>query len=366
MSSAQHTARSPRLLTLSLLSGAALVFGGCSSTVPDPGNSNGEGSDTPVELTFVSYGGTGQDAMIEAWQVPYTAAHPHVTFANSSPSDPAQVKAQVTTGAVSWDLVSTPPYLASENCGVLYEKISLPDTVDRSQYADGALGECYVSDFQYGTLFAYNTDSFPGSSGPTTIADFFDVNKYPGKRGVVAVPQDGMLEFALLADGVAPADIYPLDVDRALAKWDTVRDVTTFAANHGALLQLVTDGQVDMQLQVQARVQAALDAGTHVRPVWDMTVTSMNGLAIPLGSPHKAAAEAFLGFVLQPEQSARVAEIAGVGTSNLEATPNLSANGAAVNTFGEANSGETFAVDAQWWGKNFSEVSAKLTQWLNG
>src|SRR3982751_5789758 len=90
-------------------------------------------SQSNISLTYVSYGGTGQDAQIKAWQEPYKAKAPNISFTNTSPPEPAQVKAQVMTNAVQWNVVTTAPYLATQNCGTLYEKLSVPD-LDKSQF----------------------------------------------------------------------------------------------------------------------------------------------------------------------------------------------------------------------------------------
>lgn len=322
------------------------------------------GDDGSVELTFVSYGGTGQDAMIKAWQEPYTAANPNITFINTSPPDPAQVKAQVEAGAVTWDLVSTAPWLASQNCGTIYAKLNVE--IDESQFPPNLHGECFIADFRYSLIFGYNAKKWPDpATAPKTIQDFFDTEKFPGKRGVVPALQDGILEWALIADGVDPEDVYPVDVPRALAKWDSIREHTTWAANVGALLQLVTSEQVDMQLMVQARNQAALDAGTPLVPVWDVTMTSINGMAIPLGAPHQAEAEKFMSFMLQPEQQATMAELSGVAPSNLLSQPSLTETGEKINAFGPANTGRSVAVDPIWWGQNWNQISEEFNRWLN-
>jgi len=335
----------------------------CGSGGDNPSDTD---ENAPVELTYVSYGGTGQDGMIKSWQEPYTALHPNVTFVNASPPDAAQVKAQVEAGVVQWDIVSTAPWLASQNCGTLYEKLNLPD-LDPSQFGPGVLGECYVPDFAYSLVFAYNAEKWPDpATAPKTIQDFFDTEKFPGKRGVVPALQDGLLEWALIADGVAPEDVYPIDVPRALAKWESIRADTTWAANVGALLQLVTSRQVDMQVMVQARNQAALDAGAKIVPVWDITMTSIDGLAVPKGAPNKAAAERFLSFILQPEQQAAMAEAVGVAPSNLLSKPNLTENGRKIDAFGPVNTGKNVPVDAVWWGQNWNQISTEFTKWLNG
>src|SRR5690606_10253815 len=138
------------------------------------------------------------------------------------------------------------------------------------------------------------------------------LEKFPGKRGVVSTLADGILEWALLADGVDPANLYPLDVDRALAKWETIREQTVWAANADDLLRAVISEQVDMQVLTQPYTLAALDEGAQITPVWHITMTGVSGLAIPRGAPYRTEAQAFLSFVLRPEQQARIAELLGV------------------------------------------------------
>jgi len=346
-------------MTPRILAGAA-ALAGCSLAAIT--TSHGQ---SPITLTYVSYGGTGQDAQIRAWQEPYTAEYPHVKFSNTSPPDPSQVKAQVMTQAVQWNVVTTAPYLATQNCGTLYEKLTIPD-IDKSQFPEGVVGECYIGDFRYSLVFSYNADKWPDpEKAPKTIADFFDTKKFPGKRGIVKNIQDGLLEQALLADGVKPENIYPLDVERALKKWSTIKGDTIWAANPGALFQLVTSNQVDMQFLVQARSQAALDAGAKMIPVWDVTVTSLDGLAVPKGSPHLPEIQKFFSFVLQPDSQARMATYSGAAPSNLKAQPTYTANGIKVNAFGPANTGKTFQIDPIWWSANFNQTAQRFTTWLN-
>jgi spermidine/putrescine-binding protein len=150
-----------------------------------------------------------------------------------------------------------------------------------------------------------------------------------------------------------------------LKKWASIKDDTIWAANPGALLQLITSKQVDMQFLVQARSQAALDAGANMVPVWDITVTSVDALSVPKGSPNLEEIQKFLSFVMQPDQQARMATLAGIGASNLKAVPTYTANGNKVNAFGPANTGKTMQVDFDWWSKNFNQTVERFTAWLN-
>lgn len=324
---------------------------------------NGSG---PVTLVYSSYGGTGQAAQEQAWQQPYTKEHSSVTFNNVSPPDPAQVKAQVQSHQVTWNVVTTAPYLAAQNCGTLYQPLSIPN-LNTKDFPAGTIGKCYVTDFRYSLVLSYNANIWPNpKTAPTTLADFFDPQKFPGKRGVVPSVQDGILETALLADGVSPQDMYPLNVNKALQTWDKIKSDTIFAPSVGALLQDVTSHQVAMEIMVQARTQAALDAGANIVPVWDKTVTSIDGLAIPKGASNLPATEQFLSFLLQPAQQAKMAELAGVAPSNLLAKPVYTANGNKVNAFGKSDTGTTFQVNATWWSSHFNQISAEFTSWLNG
>lgn len=330
----------------------------------DTDSADGESGSTT--LTFVAYGGDGQDAMIRDWQEPFTAANPEVTFTNTSPADVAQVKAQVESDNVLWDVMAIAPAAAEQNCGTLFEELDFSD-VDDSDLVEGTIGRCYTGNFINATPFAYLTDSYPDpAAAPTKIEDFFDVEGFPGQRGIITNLQNGILEYPLLADGVAPDDLYPLDVERSLAKLDTIRDVTTFAPNVGALQQAVGSGQVDMFLLSDSRIVPLLEDGTDITVVWDVTVTSINGFAVPKGSANVDAARDLMAFVTEPEQVAAISESLGTAPVNLAAEPELSEAAQAVEVYGDVNTGETVQQDIGWYAENFDEVTTALTNWLAG
>lgn len=334
---------------------------GCASGEPDPTSSS---TADDVTLTFVAYGGVGQEAMIHAWQQPYTAEHANVGFINSAPPDIAQVKAQVESNAVLWDVVATSPAAAEQNCGTLFEPLDLSN-VDDTDLVDFTIGDCYIGNFINASPLAYRTDAFP-NGGPKTVADFFDVDKFPGQRGVLTNLQNGILEYGLLGDGVAADDLYPLDVDRSLAKWDEVRDVTTFAPNVGALQQAVAANQVDVFFLADSRLVPLMNDGQDITIVWDTTVASVNAFAVPKGSAKKDAAQAFLETVVNPTAQAQIAENLGVQPVNKSAKPNLGENAKKLAAFTDVNTGDTVIQDVPWYAKNFNEVTTQLTNWLAG
>jgi putative spermidine/putrescine transport system substrate-binding protein len=330
------------------------------------GGTTASDPDGKVTLTFIAYGGAGQDAMINAYQKPYTAAHPNVTFVNSSPPDVAQVKAQVLGKSVKWDVVSVAPAAAEQNCGTLFEKLDFSE-VDRKDLVAGTVGECYIGNWINANPIAYRTEAFPDpAKAPKTVADFFDTQKFPGKRGLLTNLQNGILEYPLLADGVAPTSMYPLDVDRALKKLGTIRDQTTFAPNVGALQQAVGAKQVDMFILPDSRLVPLMNDGTKITVVWDTTVTSINGFAVPKGSANVEAARRFLTTLVSPEDVKAISEALGTAPVNKAATTTLSENAKKVEVYGPVNTGETVLQDIDWYAQNFDTVTTKLTNWLVG
>jgi len=343
-----------------MLAVGVLLAGCAGEPAPtEPGN-----EDAPVTLTFVAYGGVGQEAMIKAWQKPYTADHPNVDFINTAPPDVAQVKAQVESNAVLWDILATSPAAAEQNCGTLFEPLDFSG-VDQSELVEFSVGECYIGNFINASPLAYRTDAFP-DGGPETIEDFFDTDKFPGQRGVLTNLQNGILEYGLLGDGVAADDLYPLDVDRSLAKWDEIRDVTTFAPNVGALQQAVAAEQVDMFFLADSRLVPLMNDGQDLTIVWDVTVASINAFAVPKGSAKKDAAEAFLATVVNPTAQAEIAVALGVQPVNTTAAPELGENAKKLAIFTDVNTGETVIQDVPWYAENFNEITTQLTNWLAG
>ena len=79
-----------------------------------------------------------------------------------------------------------------------------PDgTPATEDFLDGAILPCAISSIVWSTVYAYDDSKFPGAK-PSSIADFFDTKKFPGKRGLRKNPKPN-LEFALIADGVPVA-----------------------------------------------------------------------------------------------------------------------------------------------------------------
>ena len=178
-----------------------------------------------------------------------------------------------------------------------------------------------MPDITYGVVLAYNTEQTAGQV-PAGWADFFDTTKFPGKRGVWDYSEGGIFEFALLADGVAPADLYPLDLERATAKLDTIKDDLVFWASGAESQELIGSGEVAMTLIWNGRGWSAKNIDKKpVEMQWNQQIVTADYLVVPKGSPNKDAAMKFIAYTICAENNAKPSEYIPYGPTNINSQP---------------------------------------------
>ena len=260
-----------------------------------------------ADVTVMSWGGAYTVSQVEAYQKPFTAATGTKVISVDSENPAPAIKAMVEAGNVTVDVGDVEYADAIRLCdeGVLepINAASLPPGADGTPAADdflpGAVTECGVSTDIWSNIFAYDSSKIP--EGPKTVADFFDLQKFPGKRGLRKGAK-AVLEFALLGDGVPAADVYkvlatPEGVDRAFAKLDTIKaDVVWWEAG-AQPPQLLADGEVVMSTAYNGRIfNAAVAEGKPFHIVWDGQVYENEMYVVPKGSPNKDQAMEFIAW----------------------------------------------------------------------
>jgi len=271
---------------------------------------------TAGEITVMSWGGAYTVSQTEAYYKPFMAQTGHKINSVDSDNPAAPIKAQVEAGNVSIDVADVEYSDAIRYCdeGLLEEIDSsgLPAAPDGTAAIDdfipGAVTDCAVANIVWSTVFAYDTSKFP-NGGPASLADFFDTEKFPGKRGLRKGPKAN-LEMALIADGVAPADVYAtLETDegvaQALAKMDTIKDSVVWWEAGAQPPQLLADGEVAMTTAYNGRIfGAAVGEGKPFEIVWDGQILDFDLYVIPKGAPNKELAMEFIKFATATEQLA--------------------------------------------------------------
>jgi putative spermidine/putrescine transport system substrate-binding protein len=269
-------------------------------------------------LTFASYGGAYQEAQRKGWLEPYTALT-GVAFQESEDSSNATIKAQVEAGQVTWDVVDVGNDFGLDANAALLEPLDYAK-IHKDEILPGFASTYRVADITYGVVLGYNTDKTAGKV-PAGWADFFDLTKFPGKRGFWDYSAGGIFEFALLADGVAPKDLYPLDLPRATAKLDTIKDSIVFWGSGAESQDLLGKGEVAMSMIWNGRAYSA----KHIdnRPVeiqWNQQIVTADYFVVPKGTPNKDTAMDFIAWATCKENNAAPSKYIPYGPTNTLAT----------------------------------------------
>lgn len=327
------------------------TLAGCGS-----GPAAGEGK----SLTFVAYGGVSQDVLMRQWLEPWGKTS-GVTLTQDSPTDYAKLASMVEAGKVTWDLVDTEPFYPIQECGKSVVKLDLAG-IDTAKLPEGTVSDCAVPLWGYSLLLVYNKDKY-AAKPPTSFADFFDLKAFPGTRAAPANVTAGPLEAALLADGVAPEELYPLDIPRALRKWDALKGKVSLWKASSVSQQQLEAKQADMSLIWSGRVAEAVKNGAPYAPVWKQNLFGWASVVIPKGSAHAEEARSAIKDLLTARIQARLAENIAYAPVNSDAKPNLDKVYADYNVTAPAIAEQSVRQDAQWWAQNQQQAVTQWTAW---
>jgi putative spermidine/putrescine transport system substrate-binding protein len=334
-------------------------------------------------LTVVSWGGAYTKSQVEAYHKPFTAKNGINIVSEDYNGGIAEIKAQVEAGNVTWDLVdvelSDAVRACDEGLAEPIDKSLLPPAPDGTpateDFIAGTLDvECAVPTILWSTIFAY--DSSKISDGPTTIADFFDLEKFPGKRGLRKSPKAN-LEMALMADGVAAEDVYevlstPAGVDRAFAKLDTIKGDVVWWEAGAQPPQLLADGEVAMTTAYNGRIfNAVASEDKPFNIVWDGQVWDLDLWIIPKGAPNKEAAMEFVKFSTDTQRLADQASWISYG-------PARKSSGSLIGSFHDKpdlemapqmptapdNFQNALQNDFEFWADYQDELNERFNAWL--
>ena len=315
-----------------------------------------------VTLSFTSFGGVYQEAQRKAWLQPYTELT-GVQFQEDENSSNATIKTQVESGQVTWDVVDVGNDFGLDVHKDLLEPLDYTLIPKDELNADLGITDYRIPDITYGVVLAYNTDATAGKV-PEGWADYFDTAKIPGKRGAWDYSEGGMLEFALMADGVAPKDLYPLDLERATKKLDTIKDDIVFWSSGAESQELIGSGEVAMTMIWNGRGWSAKNIDKKpVEMQWNQQIVTADYLVIPKGSPNKDAAMKFIAYTACADVNAGPSEFIPYGPTNKNST----ANPAMVDDLSVTNADENSAYfDDTYLGENFDAIDAAWQAWKAG
>ncbi|MBJ2153036.1 ABC transporter substrate-binding protein [Paracoccus sp. IB05] len=339
-----------RSLLAALGSGTALALIGARSALADG-----------KVVNFISWGGTTQAAQEEAWIGPFTEAT-GIKVAPGGPSDYGKLQAMVEAGNVTWDVVDV-----EHDFGVFAGNAGLLEKLDFSIIDRDSHDPRFVTDYTIGSyvsthVLGFVKDSF--DTEPAGWADLFDLEKFPGKRAYYKWVGPGLLEVPLLADGVKPEDLYPLDLDRAFKKLDEIKSQIVWYSSGAESQQLVASGETKIGMLWSGRLWSLIQDGLDIGISWDQNLVAADVLVVPKGTPNKEAAMRFLAYAGSAEGQARMANLSAYGPTNPGAIPELKAEILPYQP--SEHAAQNVPLDIAWWAANRDAISARWYEWQAG
>ncbi|ESZ60246.1 hypothetical protein X727_31220 [Mesorhizobium sp. L103C119B0] len=283
----------------------------------------------------------------------------------------ARLRAMSETNNMEWDIVATThdtvrsPEIANyvenlRDCSELSNVVS--EGVDGSCLGNAVLWAAT------GNGIAYDESAFPNSS-MRNWADFWDVKAFPGPR---ALPNVGtpwyVLTAAMLADGVDPKDVYPLDLDRAFKKLDELKpNITVWWTSGDQAQQLLWTKEVVATMVWNGRVAALRMEGFPISFVWSGAMLDADVLAFIKGAPHAIAAKALLNYLYtRPEAHAAFAKRLNYALPNKHAGDFFDADIKSALPTAPQNWSRIVETDVTWLSKNRQELIERWTAWISG
>ena len=259
-------------------------------------------------ITVVSWGGAYEQSQAKAYFAPFTEQTGIEINIDQYNGGIEELSTQASAVNGPWDLLDM---LIADNIQAcergLLQKIDhrmladAPDgTVAEKDFIPGTLTDCGVGQIVSSNVIAYHDDAFPAEK-PARVHDFFNVDQYPGKRGLQKKPI-AILEWALLSYDVPIDDLYSLlSTERGLrlafSQLDKIRDYIVWWEDGSEPAQLLSTQEVVMTSGYNGRFfDAAVNQNQPIEIIWHGQLLNYSTWGIPTNAPHSELAREFVRF----------------------------------------------------------------------
>ncbi|BDG70176.1 ABC transporter substrate-binding protein [Roseomonas fluvialis] len=333
------------------------------AVLPDAARAQGR------DLTVVSWGGAYQDAQREVFFRPFQQQMRIRMLEETWDGGIGVLRSRIASGANTWDVVQveSEELLIGAEEG-LFDPLDWAAIGGRDAYIPEAVSEFGVGAILYSFIMAYDRARL--AQGPTGWADFFDTAKFPGKRGMRRGPKT-TLEMALMADGVAPAQVYavlgtPAGVDRAFRRLDSIKADIAWFERGAQPPQWLAAGEVTMTVAYNGRISAANAAdGRDFAIVWTNNLFTLDSWVIMKGSPNRARALEFLKFAGQPAVQAGLPPRIPYGVTAVGANDLLPPAVLAQLPTAPANIATALQISDRFWLDNLDRLTQRFNTWVS-
>lgn len=263
-------------------------------------------------------------------------------------------------------------------------KTNIAEFKANKDFVENSLLPCGIAHLSYSTLIAYDERVFTGEK-PQRIEDFFDIERFPGKRALQKNPA-AVLEWALMAEGVPIDQVYDLlSTERGLRlafrRLDSIKKDIVWWDNAKQAATLLETGKAVMASGYNGRFFNAQVNGAPITMIWDAQIIDWNVWVIPKNEKGKKDSTdknknidlsyEFIRFVTQTEKMARLAEIIPYGPSRKSALKRIGLH--AEKGFSmrdhlptaKHHLARALFRDANWYANTLELRNARFWDWLN-
>jgi putative spermidine/putrescine transport system substrate-binding protein len=321
------------------------------------------------DLTIVSFGGTFQDAQRELFFQPFAEKLGKPVLDEAWEGGYGVLQSKVKAGQPNWDVVQVEAEELALGCADgIFEKLDWEKLGGQDSYIPGGASDCGAGHIVWSVAIAYDGNKLTEAQ-PQSWADFWDVEKFPGKRGLRKTAKYA-LEAALMADGVAKEDVYatlatPEGVDRAFAKLDALREHIVWWEAGAQPLSMLQTGDVVMSSVYNGRITGLNQTeGTNMKLVWNESIYAVDSFVVLAGAENKDAGMDFIAFANAPENLSKLPAKIAYGLP-VKAAADMIAPELGVNLPTQAdNLAVSLNLDVNYWVDNSEELTERFNAWV--
>ena len=327
--------------------------------------SSATAADLPV--TIFGFGGVWKQTVLKCFGEPFTRKT-GITVAYQEPYSFAKLRAMFEARTMQIDVVPVEGEAMSQAQRM---NMIMPldfNVIDRSVLDARQLRHSNaIGTHTLSYLVCYNKKRWPGEHHPASWADFWDIEKFPGRRALRTDPL-WTIEAALKADGVTDAEFYPIDLDRAFRSLDRIKPhIKAWYSDNSLSQQLIEQEEVDLIAMMNGRAMESIrDHDAPFAMVWNEAIFEggNQGWIAAVGCPNPVGAMKFLDVIGRPETEAVFAQLLYYGPQNPKAYDLIDPEIARLLPTYPANERVAHTVNFSWWADHLRETQRRFQVWL--
>lgn len=331
------------------------------------GTARAQGS-SPRELVMVNWGGLANDGFGRFYGEPFMQANAGWRVVQDSTGPSAgRIRSMVESRRTTWDLCDS-----SAGASVMLGRQNLLNTidygiVDRNDVIDPRFALEYgAAPYSFSSVLCYDSSKFPNGA-PTGWADFWDFQRFPGKR-LLRRDAVGSLDAAQMALGKDPRNLYPLDIRACLRKVQELRRNAVYWNSGSESEQFLRTGEAVMgQIWHTRATVLERESQGRIKFIWPQGLLQAGLFVIPRGNPGGEMAQRLLASMLKNvEPQVGLLALLGNGPANPRAAALVPQELKRVNPTDPANAAVQVVLDGNWWGANYQQANADFIDTITG